>query len=390
MLLPIAMAKQRLKENIHLQPIIELPLSKALNYALAEAIFSPIDMPPFRQSSMDGYALCLGENTTYQLIGEVAAGSAANPPMKAGQALRILTGARVPDDAQAVLMQEKTRLQGDRLLIDLIPEIGGSIRPQGEQIQKEKQALPVGTVLNAAAIGFLTTLGITSVKVRQKPSLIILVTGDELVAAGQPLKAGQIYESNALMLQMALQKEGWANIAVEQIADDLEATKTALRQAIKNYDFVILTGGISVGTYDYVGQALEALDCKEIFYKVRQKPGKPLLMAKKGSCHIFALPGNPAAALTSFYQYVRLALRLSMGYQNADLKKVYLPLLESYDKKGGRSHFLKAKLLENGVSYLAAQSSAMLSSFALADCFIFIPHDQMQSPKGTLVEVHLF
>lgn len=366
----------------------ELPLMDAMSFVLAETVYSPIHMPPFDQSAMDGYALNLGDQLLYTIVGEVQAGSNYNPTLEEGEAVRIFTGAAVPSTANAVIMQEKTKEEGEQLWVTEQPSQGKNIRFLGEQIQKGAVALEKGHLLTAASIGFLAGLGVQSVVVVQKPSIAIVVTGDELVAADQALDRGQIYESNGLMLASVMKDTGFDRVEMVRVKDDYEATLTSLKTQIETKDFVIVSGGISVGDYDFVGKALLALGVEQLFYKVRQKPGKPMFLGRTQGCTIFALPGNPAAALSCYYQYVLMALRKAMGRTELELKKLQLPLKEAYTKKGERAHFLKAKIHSHSVEILTKQSSAMLFSFAYADALVYIPHDKMSVEAGALVEVH--
>lgn len=388
-MIEVEAAKSIVRQLSYVPKIIQLPLSASLGYVLSADILSPIDMPPFDQSAMDGYALRLGQTLDYEIIGEVQAGSSNNPSMKIGEAVRIFTGAAVPTDADAVIMQEKTSVEGKVLRVEALPKSSANIRPLGEQIQKGEIALKKGTELSPAAIGFLAGIAVSEVKVFQKPSIAIVVTGDELVSAGVVLERGQIYESNGIMLANALQQTGFEAPTIVRVKDDYDATKKLLKDLLGKQDFVLISGGISVGDYDFVGKALLELGVEQLFYKVRQKPGKPMFLGKTARSVVFALPGNPAAALSCYYQYVLTALKKAAGLPNYTLKKIHLPLAKAYLKKGNRAHFLKAKLTENGVAILEGQSSAMLFSFAYADALIYIPQDQMKTEEGELVEVHL-
>jgi molybdopterin molybdotransferase len=388
-MIDVERAKSIVRELTYVPKIIQLPLTVSLGYVLSVDVLSPICMPPFDQSAMDGYALKLGEALKYKIIGEVQAGSAENPSMEIGDAVRIFTGAAVPTEANAVIMQEKTKVEGSLLVVEASPKLAANIRPLGEQIKKGEIALKKGTELTPAAIGFLAGIGVSEVAVFQKPSIAVVVTGDELVSADQVLKRGEIYESNGVMLANALQKTGFEAPTVVRVKDDYNATKELLKDLLEKQDFVLISGGISVGNYDFVGKALLELGVEQLFYKVRQKPGKPMFLGKTATSVVFALPGNPAAALSCYYQYVLTALKKAMGLPNYTLKKIYLPLNKGYLKKGNRAHFLKAKLTNAGVEILDGQSSAMLFSFAYADALIYIPQDQMHTKAGALVEVHL-
>lgn len=373
-------------------PLLEIEeknLIKSGGYEIAKDIISPINMPPFRQSAMDGYALHLQESLTYTLIGEVKAGDGQQPILKKGEAVRIFTGAPVPDTANAIMMQEKVVIEGNKIVIEnSIPE-GHNIRPIGEQVKKGALALKKGTKLTPAAVGYLTSLGITNVSVFRKPSIALITTGNELIEAGTPLTYGKIYESNSKMLQNALYNLKFYDISIHKIKDDYNTTKHKLDSVIKENDLVLITGGISVGDYDFVGSALHALNTKEIFYKVKQKPGKPLFFGKKENTLIFALPGNPAAALTCFYIYVYIALQKMMGKTNIELPRVQAKSVTDFEKKADRPEFLKAIYNEGEVTILEGQSSAMLQTFALSNALVFLPEDVNRIDINDMVEVIL-
>ncbi|WP_324326867.1 molybdopterin molybdotransferase MoeA, partial [Flavobacterium sp.] len=369
--------------------IVELPLFEARNHVLAETVFSPINMPPFRQATMDGFAVCLHNSLHYEIVGEVKAGDFFDKQLKPGQAVKIFTGAAVPNSAQTVIQIEKATLKGSEVLFDenLSPET--NIRQLGAQIKKDDAALEKGAFLNPAAIGFLTGLGFTKVNVFQKPTIGIIVTGNELVSAGEILPNGKVYESNAIMLQTALFDADFDTVSLYKVNDDFESTKSTLEKAINENDVVLISGGISVGDYDFVGKALESLEVETLFYKVNQKPGKPLLVGKQNDKIIFALPGNPAASLTCFYVYVlpTLQRRSEMKYKyGSDLKK---HLSHDFPVDNPRSQFLKASATENEVEILSHQDSGMLNSFSIANALVYIPEGNYQLLKGDKVSVYL-
>lgn len=387
-MISISRAMQRIEEHVlPTKTVVSLNVADALGFVLSEPVNSPINMPPFRQSAMDGYALHLHDSETYEVTGEVKAGDAHQPNLQRGQALRIFTGAAVPDSANAVIMQEKTTAGNGTIQITETPISEENIRPLGEQVKKGAVALEKGTVLRPAAIGFLTSLGITQVKVFQKPTIAIITTGNELVAAGQPLSHGQLYESNSTMLSTALKDLGYNHFTVYKVEDNYEKTNTLLQTAIKENKVVLITGGISVGDYDFVGPALKALQVEELFYKVNQKPGKPFYFGKKAGTFIFALPGNPAASLSCFYVYVQMALRRISGDLNFQLKKTKERSASSFVKKGGRPQFLKAIFENNEVRILEGQSSAMLQTFALANAVVFLDEDVVEIAPNDMVDV---
>lgn len=367
----------------------EASLDKGLNLVLAATVFSPINMPPFRQSNMDGYALGLHAGLEYTIIGEIKAGDSNAIELQPGQAVKIFTGAAVPDLAQAVIPIEKVTTNGSQLFLQETVAPETNVRIMGSQILKGAIALEKGTLLNPASLGFLAGLGFISVKVYQKPSIGIVITGNELVPAGQPLPHGKVYESNALMLQAALRNEQFEDVFLYQVQDDFESTKSVLENAIEANDVVLISGGISVGDYDFVGRALESLKVETLFYKVNQKPGKPLLVGKKNHKMIFALPGNPAASLTCFYIYVKPTLKRMSG-QNATYSSIASrALAHDYEVDNSRDQFLKATVVGEEVTLLSHQDSSMLDSFALANALVYLPNGIYSLAQGVSVAVYL-
>jgi molybdopterin molybdotransferase len=346
-------------------------------------------MPPFRQSAMDGYALSLHDSNNYILIDEVKAGDSHQPILKKGDAIRIFTGAPVPETANAVIMQERVSLNDKRISIEGLVKEKDNIRPLGEQVKKGEIALKKNTKLSPAAVGYLYSLGITNVSVFKKPSIALITTGNELIEPGQSLGPGKIYESNSGMIQSALEKLGVHNIQVYKIKDNYTTTLETLKKAINTNDLVIITGGISVGDYDFVGRALHELQVDEIFYKVKQKPGKPLFFGKKEDSLIFALPGNPAAALSCFYVYVYTALQIIENNPSISLPRISAKSQTTFSKKGDRSQFLKAIYYQGNVTILEGQSSAMLQTFALSNALVYLPSNHSEIKLNEEVEVIL-
>ncbi|MDA9343486.1 molybdopterin molybdotransferase MoeA [bacterium] len=362
-------------------------VEKAGGYVLFEDIYSPINMPPFRQSAMDGYGLNLHDNLSYSLIGEVKAGDGHQPVLKKGEAVRIFTGAPVPDTANAIMMQEKVKTDGDIITIEHQISMEHNIRPFGEQVKAGDIALKKGTKLTPAAIGYLISLGITSVSVFKKPNIAIVTTGNELIEAGQKLSYGKIYESNSKMLLSALYSLKFYDVTLHNVEDHYSKTVEKLNAVINENDLVLITGGISVGDYDFVGKALKELEVEELFYKVKQKPGKPLFYGKKGDTQIFALPGNPAAALSCFYVYVYIALQKMMNRDVLELPRIEAKSTSHFEKKGDRPQFLKAICKNGKVEILEGQNSSMLQTFALSNTLVYAPETITKIVEGDSVEV---
>ena len=249
--------------------------------------------------------------------------------------------------------------------------------------------MTAGELLSPGAIGFLANLGIPEVSVYRRPVVDILVTGSELVKPGQPLGPGQIYESNSHTLVAALVDQGIQPRSVQHVTDDVDAFRHQFQEAIQGSDMVIITGGISVGDHDIVRQLMEEGGVQTHFYKVRQRPGKPLFFGQVGSTLVFALPGNPASVTSCYYQYVYPALRRMQGFRSTFLKKVHLPLREGFVKKEGLTFFLKAVADETGVLPLSGQLSYIMSSFARANAVIMLEEHRASYEPGEVVEVHL-
>ncbi len=368
-----------------------LPIAQCLGRVLAMDVFSKIDIPSFPQSAMDGYAVnALGDieiGDSFTLIGEVQAGDTQEVEIIPGQAVRIFTGAAVPKDATTVVIQEVvTRMEG-QITVNKTVMDGANIREQGEQIMSGDTGLQEGTIVTPSGIGFLAMMGYAQMKVIKKPVIHLVVTGNELVAPGELLKYGEIYESNSVTLASALAQYGFPVTKIHFIKDTYKATLDGLQVALNESDVVITSGGISVGDYDFVGRAFRDLEVDEHFYKVKQKPGKPLFFATKKETVIFALPGNPASALTSLYYYILPALNQMSGKGFEGLKLSQLPLIGGYSKKGDRAQFLKGFLTKEGVEILEGQSSAMMHTYAITNALIYLPEDTSEVSEMERVTV---
>ena len=275
-------AKNLVLSNVDKQPKMFLSINNALNFFLAEDIFAPICIPLFNQSAMDGYAFKFQDlNRMLTIIDTVPAGDERVIEVKKGEAVRIFTGSKVPDLCDTVVMQELTTVESNQLLVnDAGLKLGGNVRKKGNQIKKGDLALTKGTKINPPTIGFLATLGITEVEVYSLPKVCIIATGSELVKLGGSLKEGQIFESNTHMLSAAFEQMGITPI-IRVVKDDPFETEQLIKETFEKFDFLILSGGISVGDYDFVKESLLNNQVKEVFYKVNQKPGKPLFFGKK-------------------------------------------------------------------------------------------------------------
>ncbi len=368
-----------------------------IGYILANDLYSDISIPMFSQSAMDGYAVRVAnealfgqERITLPLKGEVQAGRYFKESMPPDSAVRIFTGAAVPGLARCVVRQEYVETDGQSITIsskDIANE--NNIRPAGSQIKKGDLALKKGSRLTPAAIGFLSTLGISEVEVIRKPDSAILSTGNELRKPGDHLQPGEIYESNSSMLKAALRQSGFTAHAAEPVRDTTGELKSSLESLLNQFDVVITTGGISVGKYDLVKQTLEELGVEQIFYKVKQKPGKPIYAGRKGNKLVFALPGNPASALVCFYEYALPSIKKMSGQPDFELPEKNIPLAHSFTMSDTRDIFFKAKFEDGKVTILDGQGSDMLQTFAGANALVLLPAGEKEYEPGDSVKTHM-
>ncbi|MEP6465407.1 MAG: gephyrin-like molybdotransferase Glp [Parafilimonas sp.] len=383
-------AKTIIKNNVEALPSIKILLADAVGFVLAEDVFSKIDFPPFNQSNVDGYAIAFKDvHERLSIDGEVAAGDDKNVCLQTKKAIRIFTGAAVPNYADTVVMQEKITIENDELIInDEQLKQYSNFRTKGKDIKQGALALHKNEYLPAGAIGFLSVLGITEVCVHKKPSVSIIITGNELQQPGNNLQHAQVYEANSFMLKSALHQLHFYNVQVFYADDNLERLTSTLNDALINSDVVMLCGGISVGDYDFVLQAAMNCGVEKLFHKVKQRPGKPLYFGKKENKIVFGLPGNPSSVLTCFYEYVVEALSIMINKKNI-VKVMKALLANNYMKISGLTFFLKGLIEDDTVIALDAQESYRLSSYAKANCLIKMEEDKTEYKKGDVVEVHL-
>jgi molybdopterin molybdotransferase len=385
-MISVAAAKEFITSHRLIIPAEIVPLQECLHRRLASPVYSETDVPGFTQSSMDGYAFTYTDwqpGKPLPVQGEMQAGTKQGMLLAPGYAARIFTGAPLPTSADTVVMQEKTTVTNGLLDIeDATLAVGVNVRAAGSAIKKAALALEANSLLTPGAIGFLTGMGITAVSVYGAPSIAIIVTGNELQQAGKPLAFAEIYESNAIALQTALQQHQLHNVKTYAVPDDPEKVKQVLEQALAMHDLILLTGGVSVGDYDFVVQAAGACGIQQVFHKIKQRPGKPLYFGIKGDKRIFGLPGNPSSVLSCFYQYVLLVLQLP-------LPVLMVPLAKAVKKPAGLTHFLKAWYKGDTVEVLDAQESYRMSSFAKANCLVELNETITDIADGSPVPVHL-
>ncbi|HSC53068.1 MAG TPA: gephyrin-like molybdotransferase Glp [Phnomibacter sp.] len=383
-------ATQIISNSVQPMPVVHLPLQNAKGLVLAQDTVAAQDIPAYPQSSMDGYAIAFDEhNRRYKIVGEMQAGSNTAFAWQPGTTVRIFTGAAVPPGADTVVIQEKVQVENGEIIIEQHDlKYAANVRPVGSEIEKDTIALQKGDLLTPAAIGFLAGIGFSDVPVYVKPVVQVIVTGNELQTPGSPLQYGQVFESNSFALQSALAQLQIGDVAIHRAPDDLEILQQQLAQALAKSDVVLLTGGVSVGDYDFTLKAMEACGVQPLFHKIKQKPGKPILFGVKGRQLVFGLPGNPASVLTCFYRYVWPALEQMMQKKPSMVLQSAV-LATPYKKAAALTHFLKANFDGEKLHLLTGQESYKLHSFARANSIAIVPEDVMELKAGDTIQFYL-
>jgi molybdopterin molybdotransferase len=373
-----------------------MPLERATGLCLAQDVRADRDMPPADRSAMDGYAVRAADLATtprsLRLVGEIAAGSAARPRVRPGTCARILTGASVPPGADTVVPVEETAEDGDLVTILAAGAIGSHIRRRGEERRKGDVLVGRGTMLGPVQVGLCAAAGRGRVAAIPLPRVTVLCTGEELRRPGQSVGTHELRDSNGPALVAALR--GAAGIVAENslVSDDPEATASAIRRALRDHEVVLLTGGVSVGKYDFVPQALARIGATVRFHGVNMKPGRPLLYATgTGGRHIFGLPGNPLSVLTGFYEFVLPALRRLSGMAPEACQSSLRVRLAGRRIEGDeRVRCVPARLQWGAgaprATPLRFQGSADLAAANLADGVVIVPAGRAGARPGDGVE----
>jgi molybdopterin molybdotransferase len=373
-------------------------LADAADRVLAEPIVSPVDLPRFDNSAMDGYAVLAADLAAanaeqpapLQVRGKVAAGGVFADNVAAGTCVRLFTGSPLPTGADAVVMQEDTRLDPSRpdtiwFLAAVRP--WENVRLRGEDAKRGATLAEAGDRVTFGRIGLLASAGLFELKVSRKPSVGLLATGSELAEAGRPLQPGQIYESNRAMLAALVKRAGARPEIFPIVPDTMEGTRSALESALARCDTVITTGGVSVGEFDFVKTAFEQLGGELNFWKVAIKPGKPFVFGRVGRKFLFGLPGNPVSALVTFLLLVRPALARMQGACDPGLAQFPGALTGQLSNPADRRHFMRVAQDHAGrVRPAVAQASHLLSSVAQANGLVDVP-PQTTYPSGATVIV---
>jgi len=398
--MPVEKARSHIRAFLAPVTAVErLNIRAALGRVLAEEVISPVNVPQHDNSAMDGYTVRFDDlkqdgEATLKVIGTAFAGKPFDGSVGPGQAVRIMTGAVIPQGADTVIQQERAKASGDKVAVAPVTKKGTNTRSAGEDLRLGEPALKRGQPLRPAEIGLLASLGIGEVSVYRKLRVAFFSTGDELVPVGSPLGAGQIYDSNRYTIYGMLTRLGCDVLDMGVIRDDPKAVERAFDEAAQSTDVVITSGGVSVGEADYVKQILDHLG-EVLFWKIAMKPGRPLAYGRIGRAHFFGLPGNPVAVMVTFYQFVRDALLYLQGQITvAPLPTLKVTCTSAIKKAPGRTEFQRGILTRAAdgqwtVRTTGDQGSGILSSMSQADCFIVLPTEVGNLPAGAVVDVQL-
>ena len=393
-------ALERIKQGV--KPLVgrrNVTIREAIGCVVADDVTAPMDVPPFINSAMDGYAINsddLNQSAviTLKVIGKSFAGRPYDGAVKPGDCVRIMTGAVVPEGADTVIMQEHAEVDGDNIKIGNEHKKGQNVRHPGDDFSTGDIIIKAGERLTPSKLGLLASVGVTQFKVVRTSVVAFFSTGDELKGVGETLKPGDIYDSNRYILFGMLQKMGVQCIDMGVIPDIKEQIESTLKEAASCADVVITSGGASVGEADYIKQILDEIG-EVNFWKIAMKPGKPLAFGKITDTLFFGLPGNPVSAMATFYQFVQPTLRLLEGENYHEAFTLKAKCLSKLKKQPGRKDFQRGILKsdENGelvVDTTGIQGSHMLSSMAKANCFIVLAREDGNIEPGTMVEVQPF
>ncbi|MFC2132110.1 gephyrin-like molybdotransferase Glp [Bacteroidota bacterium] len=400
-MISIKKALKIIENNIPCKTTEYVSINKCCNKVLAEDIITHEPLPRYTNSSMDGFAVKwedirnTGEDSlvSLEIIGESRAGIPFDNLIEKGQTVSISTGGLLPEGADTVVPLELAELDGKTAIIRKVVDKGKYIRYRGQEIEKGKVILKKGQVFNPACIGLLASIGTLNIKIYKSPNVSITTTGTELMPLDADLEEYQIRNSNALMLEKAIENSGAKVISNNCVSDDIELLQKKISEVEVNSDLIILSGGVSVGPHDFVKQAAKNIGFEQLFWKVNQKPGKPLFVATKENKMLFGLPGNPVSALTAYVFYVHPVIQKLLGKKNS-WHIVEGTLNESVSNKSKRVYFKRIRLQNDNnlcgiVTPVVNGGSHMLTSIAYANGFIVV-EPGITIKKDEKVKVYLY
>ena len=386
-LLSIDDARRKVLDAVRPLPAESISVEDALGRVLAEDVAAAADVPGFANSAMDGFAVRSGPaGRRLRIAGESRAGAPATVALGDGDAIRISTGAALPEGADAVLQVELVDENSDMVALrdDVAP--GRNVRPAGDDLRAGEVVLRAGTRLGPAEIGVAVAAGRAQVRCARVPRIGIIATGDELRAPGEPLRAGQLHDSNGLTLAGLARAAGAVVTGARAVADTPEATREAITEALRLADVVVLSGGVSVGPHDHVKPALAALGVGEVFWRVALRPGKPTWFGTRGSQLVFGLPGNPVSAMVTFILFVRPALAAMQGAP-ALAPRGHARLGHAIPRHSDRDECVRVRLEDGRAFATGPQGSHQLRSMVGAEAFAIVPRGDGELEAGADVEL---
>jgi molybdopterin molybdotransferase len=389
MALSIEAARQAVLAKVRPLATEPVAIRDALGRVLAEDVAAASDVPGFDNSAMDGFAVKAGQaGRALRVVDESRAGAPASVALGEGEAIRISTGAAMPDGADGVLQLERVADHGETITLDDDVEPGRNVRPAGDDLRAGDVVLPAGTRLAAAEIGLAVAAGRAQITCARVPRVAILATGDELVPPGEPLGPGQIHETNGQTLT-ALATQAGAHVVRTAVVRDAEAeTRAAIADALATADVLVLSGGVSVGPHDHVKPALDALGVHEVFWRVALRPGRPTWFGTRDPTLVFGLPGNPVSAMVTFILFVRPALAVMQGAEHR-VRRITARLTEPIPRHPDRDECVRVTLRDGSATPTGPQGSHQLRSMLHADGLAIVTAGDGAAEPGTEVAVEL-
>lgn len=372
--------------------IVKETLLNSFDRVLAQNVYSKDCLPPFNKSAMDGFAIksedTKNETVQFEIVGLIKAGDFCTNVLQNGKSYKIMTGAPLPQGADCVIEIEKVNVDGNKLFVNNLLADGLNVIKKGEEVQEGELVLKSDTLLRPVEIGMLASLGYGQVDLYKKPTIALLVTGDELVDVDSILSYGKIRNSNEYTLKAMIDKIGATAISYGLIPDKKDILKSKLEDALKKADVIITSGGASVGDYDFVSEVLEELGAKMLFDSVAIKPGKPLSFWKLKEKLIFSLPGNPLSAIITFEQFIKPAIKKIMNcYEDEEF--LTLTAGDDFKVKKGRAKFISVKIKKEEGKYIAykigSQSSNHLKTLTKANGIMIIPEEREKIKAGDVL-----
>ncbi len=400
-MLSVEEAREKILELFNVMEVEPRPLLEALDAVLARDAVSSIDIPPLANSAMDGFAVLAADTAgaspasprRLRVVGDLAAGYVSHRALGPGEALRIMTGAPVPEGSDAVVPFEQTRMLPGGQEVEALAEVRApaNVRSAGEDVRRGQVVVRAGTVLRPPEIGMLASLGLAQVPAHARPRVGILATGDEVIEPGHELGPGKIYNSNSYSVGAQVLRAGGVPVMLGVARDTMDELGAAIERG-RQTNFLLSSGGVSVGDYDFVKDVLVEKG-GIAFWKVRMKPGKPLAFGAIGGVPFMGLPGNPVSSMVAFEQFARPAILKMQGKTSFKRPEVQAVLAEDVENRGGRRYFVRARVERDGDRWVARttgpQGSGILMSMALANALLVIPEDRPWARAGETVTAQM-